>query len=305
MTAIVPSPFQPEAQQWLSRATGTAPQNLRATLMRGATSSTLWLLRNMRDEKRRFVLRVFTQQSWLDEEPDLPQHEIAALKEACCIGINAPEPIALCEDAALFGAPAVLMSHLNGQIQLQPANLERWLDELAHTLASLHQHHAPNFEWQFTSWVDETQLRVPNWTTIPQIWERALEFWQRGSPAYQPVFIHRDYHPLNVLWQNERISGVVDWPNACRGPALADVAHCRCNLMQLFGVETADNFRRKYLQHAASEYQPFWDIDEILNFCLPRPGWYRPWSDFGLPILSNQTLQNRADEFLQGVMRRV
>lgn len=299
------TPFHFDAQHWLARATGIAPQHLCATKMRGATSSTLWQLHNARDAKRRFVLRVFTHREWLTAEPDLPRHEIAALNQACRTGINAPAAIDFCEDAALFGAPAVLMSHLNGQVQIQPANFELWLHELATTLAKLHQHRAPNFAWQFESWVDEKLLTVPNWTQIPQVWQRALEFWQRGAPDYEPVFIHRDYHPLNVLWQNERISGVVDWPNACRGPALADVAHCRCNLMQLFGVETADNFLCKYLQRGATEYQAFWDVDEILNFCLPRPEWYRPWSEFGVPLLSDEILQRRTDIFLQSVMAQL
>ena len=299
------APFRSEAQQWIARATNIAPQNLRATKMSGATSSTLWLLHDANCEKRHFVLRIFDKRSWLEAEPDLPQHEMSALTEAQRAGINAPEPIGICEDNTLFGAPVVLMSHLNGQAQLQPTNLEIWLDELAKTLAKLHEYRAPDFAWQFRSWVEPKYLAVPSWTQIPQVWQRALEFWQRGAPTYEPVFIHRDYHPLNVLWQNQTLCGVVDWPNACRGPALADVAHCRSNLMQLFSTQTADNFLCKYLQHSATEYQPFWDVDEILNFCLPHPEWYRPWSEFGVPILSDEILQNRADAFLQSVMARV
>ena len=299
------TPFRFDAQQWLQHATGIPLQHLHAAKMRGATSSTLWLLRDTRDDRPRFVLRVFTERSWLEEESDLPRHEIAALTEARHAGINAPEPIAICEETALFGAPAVLMSHINGQVQLQPANLETWVDELARTLANLHRYRAPEFDWKFESWVEAKLLAVPDWTKIPQVWERAFEFWHSGAPEFESVFIHRDYHPLNVLWQNARISGVVDWPNACRGPALADVAHCRCNLMQVFGVEAAESFLCKYLQRSESAYQAFWDIDEILNFCLPRPGWYRPWSEFGVPILSEETLQNRADSFLYSVMARL
>ena len=297
--------FSPAAQQWLARATHIASQNLRATPMRGANSSTLCLLHDTRDDTRRFVLRIFTHHEWLQDEPDVPHHELAALNEARRAGINAPEPLAICEDDALFGAPAVLMSYLHGQANLRPANREIWLTELAAALANLHRQRAPDFAWAFGSWVDAKHLTVPHWTKAPQLWQRAFDFWHQGAPNFEAVFLHRDYHPLNVLWHNDRICGIVDWPNACRGPALADVARCRGNLMLLFDVETADKFLCKYLQRSGTAYQAFWDVDEILNFCLPRPEWYRPWSEFGLSELSAETLQTCADAFLKSVLARV
>jgi len=45
------------------------------------------------------------------------------------------------------------------------------------------------------------------------------------------VLLHRDFHPGNVLWQRGRVSCVVDGQAA--SPAMADVAHCRVNLLTL------------------------------------------------------------------------
>jgi aminoglycoside/choline kinase family phosphotransferase len=97
-----------------------------------------------------------------------------------------------------------------------------------------------------------------------------------------PSLHHRDYHPVNVLWQNGEVSGVVDWVNACLGPAGADVAHCRANLAQMFGVGVAEEFLQAYLERAGGEYNPFWDVDSVLNMSWPQPRFYLPWNEFGL-----------------------
>src|SRR5258707_1164666 len=84
------------------------------------------------------------------------------------------------------------------------------------------------------------ELVPPAWSQKPAAWARAIEVLLAGPPPAPAVFIHRDYHPLNVLWQAGAISGVVDWINACRGPAGVDVAHCRTNLAQMYGPAAAD-----------------------------------------------------------------
>ena len=55
--------------------------------------------------------------------------------------------------------------------------------------------------------------------------------WQTGIAAFRaqdapisrdPHLLHRDFHPLNVLWGAADVSGVVDWVNACVGHAHAE-----------------------------------------------------------------------------------
>ncbi len=40
----------------------------------------------------------------------------------------------------------------------------------------------------------------------------------------ETVLCHGDFHPYNILWDDGRLSAVLDWPNAFLGPAAADVA---------------------------------------------------------------------------------
>ena len=56
------------------------------------------------------------------------------------------------------------------------------------------------------------------------------------------MFLHRDFHPGNLLWTDERITGVVDWVSACAGPPEEDIGHCRANLAIRHGQDWADEF---------------------------------------------------------------
>ena len=75
-------------------------------------------------------------------------------------------------------------------------------------------------------------------------------------------FIHRDYHPGNILVSRGAIVGVVDWLTACRGPRSIDVARMRLNLASAFGLDAAVRFPAMYQEEAGPhwEHDPYWDL---------------------------------------------
>ncbi len=75
---------------------------------------------------------------------------------------------------------------------------------------------------------------------------------------YRPAFIHRDFHPGNLLWSRRRLTGIVDWAAACRGPIGCDIAHCRANLRDLADPVTADRFVSIYSSLTGYQLDPFW-----------------------------------------------
>jgi len=275
--------------------------------MGGSTSSSLYLIEVARgDIPRRFVLRVLDNWEWLAAEPDLASHEAAALDEAQRAGLPAPRLVAYADDDVGFGAPVVLMSFVAGAVELRPADTPGWLRTQAAQLAAIHRHPADGFPWRFRSWVNRAALVTPAWSAIPRVWERAIEFWLKTEPDSRAVFIHRDYHPTNILWREDAVSGVVDWINACRGPAGVDVAHCRTNLAQMYGPGAADRFLDAYLD-VADEFvhDPYWDVDSVLDMCLPQPVCYAPWQHFGLDVIAPHEMRRRVDAYLESVMTRL
>jgi aminoglycoside phosphotransferase (APT) family kinase protein len=86
------------------------------------------------------------------------------------------------------------------------------------------------------------------------------------APSGARVFLHRDFHPGNVLWQDGALRGIVDWVNASVGPPGADLGHCRVNLAGRFGQPAAERFLDHYREVSGREdYHPYWDVVAALG----------------------------------------
>jgi aminoglycoside phosphotransferase (APT) family kinase protein len=303
MTAT-PTTFDRDAREWLARATGIPYDELDIVRLKGSTSSSLFLIRSAHDTSRgRSVLRLIDNSSWLADEPDLAAHEAGALAEVTGRGLRGPSAIAHLENDSPFGAPVVLMSFVDGDVDLPAQPSDSWIEAIAVELASIHRHYADGFGWEYRSWLNRSALAAPDWSPRPELWQQAIEVALQDEPWFQPVFLHRDYHPTNILWSDGSITSVVDWISACRGPAGVDVAHCRTNLVQMYGPSVAERFLELY--SAASpgyRHDRYWDIASILDLSLPTLKWYPPWEEFGLQAVAHDLLVERVEEHLASVM---
>jgi aminoglycoside phosphotransferase len=260
----------------------------------GATSATVRCVRV--GGERRAVLRQFTDAAWLEREADLPRHEAAALVHAERHGLPAPRLIAVSDDLAM---PLVLMTYVHGRVELTPREPRAWLAALAESLARIHATPCGDFAWRYASWSRAPHSTPPAWFRDIALWRRMRHIWQRGAPLQQARFLHRDFHPVNVLWRHATPSGVVDWVNACCGPAGVDVAHCRINLALMYGQRRADEFLRLYRQRSGGYlHDPFWDIDAALGWTARPPAYYSPWRQFGLRRIGSRELADRTRRFV-------
>lgn len=275
----------------------------------GATSSHLYALRASLDGvEQDYVLRLFTNAEWLADEPDVPLHEASSLAMLQAAGLPVPRLVALDAQGAECGVPALLMTCVPGSIELTPPDMDRWLDQLAGFLPRLHAVPVDGHAWEYFPYVVPAEMSISPTAPDAALWQRAVEIGSRPFPFFQPRFIHRDYHPVNVLFQAGQLSGVVDWPNACRGPVGVDVAHCRSNLALMYGVAVADRFLELCQQHMRAywQYDPFWDLMSILDGGLPAGEWdvYPPWLSFGLSHLTPSLVHARQREYLASVLAR-
>lgn len=201
------------------------------------------------------VLRRYVWHGFLEAEPEAPAREVDALRFAHRHGLSVPEVLA----ADLTGAdggdgvPAILMTYRPGQPIAAPD-----LNRLAESAASIHAVNADSFGHEHFRWCEREMTSPPVLTTQPDLWERAIELWHGAVSTYRPTFIHRDFHPGNLLWSRGRLTSIVDWANACRGPVGCDVAHCRANLRDLAGPDAADAFVAAYESLTGTELHPYW-----------------------------------------------
>ncbi|GAA0603677.1 hypothetical protein GCM10009001_20910 [Virgibacillus siamensis] len=276
--------------------------------LKGSTSSTLHRIALRSGQKlNHYVVRQFDNKEWLEEEPDLAYHEAACLRMAKKTGVVSPELIAYDEKGDICGYPVILMTLLDGEVELKPKRMDQWLYGLAKALAEFHGTDADDFPYWHNSYNDIFSFEIPTWTNVSTSWKKAINLLKAPRMKTAECFIHRDYHPANVLWDNGSVSGVVDWVNGCKGPRGVDVGHCRVNLAMLHGVEAADGFLRDYRELAGSRftYEPYWDVVSVADMLVGPPEVYPGWEAFGVTGLTDDIMKERLDQYVVSLMARV
>ncbi|MHA6482542.1 phosphotransferase family protein [Paenibacillus sp. strain BS8-2] len=308
--------LEESAVRWVEKMIHPDSRLVLTERLKGGVSTPIYRVSvDIQGELNVYVLRQYDNEDWLRSEPDLARHEAECLRRASAItGIAAPNVIAYDIDGSESGGrPSLLMTHLEGEVVLEPMDLYEWLDAMAATLAKLHEGEEieakagdDGFPWTFGSYSDASKFDASGWSTVPDQWRHAVDIVTGSVSTFTPCFIHRDYHPTNLLWLNGAISGIVDWVNGCIGPAGIDLGHCRVNLCQLHGVEAADVFLHRYRHYAGAgfHYDPYWDLVTLLDYADGTPEVYPGWIDLGFEGLTDERVRMRLDEYLVSVLSR-
>ena len=295
-----------QVRRWIEDSVGG--RVISAAVLPGATSSLLHAVEVDRNGvSLNLVLRRFVDEEWVKREPDVASREAASLRHATRAGLPAPELVACDADGAHCGVPATLVAKLPGKVVLKPTDWKQWLQGLAESAAQIHRVGADGFLWVYRRYNEQLTLTVPSWSRQPEAWEKAIELVEAKPPAYRECFVHRDYHPSNVLWDAGRVSGVVDWVNGCRGPAGIDVAWCRHDLASLHGVSVADDFLEAYLEAAGSGfvYDPYWDLMAVVELLPGPPSMYEGWRASGVAEIGDALMRERNDTYIASVVARL
>jgi aminoglycoside phosphotransferase (APT) family kinase protein len=249
--------------------------------MPGATSSAVHdlVVETRGGGMHRFVLRRFTNAEWLAREPDLAAREAEALTLLEAAPLATPRLIAVDKTAEHCDVPAVLMSRVPGRPWAAPDDLDGFVRRLAEPLPIVHETALPesaalpDYRPYYAEDARRGELRPPADTRAPASWERAIEVHAASPPSGERVvFLHRDYHPGNLLWRRGRVTGVVDWVNASRGQADADLGHCRLNLARDFSPDVADHFLAAHRTLTGERhYDPYWDIVAAVGMLPEHP----------------------------------
>jgi aminoglycoside phosphotransferase (APT) family kinase protein len=172
----------------------------------GGADTAIWRVRR---GDRLYALRVFR-----PEQAPACEGEVLAMRYAAANHIPVPEVI---EKGMWENRPVLLISWLPGTTLFEELrkHLHRtWTlgKAFGRTHAAIHTIIAPP-DVESTSWIewageDQSELKA-----------RLHELKSRQSRL-----IHLDYHPLNVMVDGSRISGVLDWTNVHAGDPRADFA---------------------------------------------------------------------------------
>ena len=257
------------ALAWAAAAFGRRARVVRATAQPGGRSSAIHALtvEDAQGRRHRVVLRRYVRADLQAEEPDMPEREVAVLGLLERADLPAPRLIATDLSGHECGAPAILMTLLPGRVDWEPRDLDRYLVGLAEPLPVIHAIDVPpSFHLRtYAPYEIGRPIAPPRWTRFPRAWNKAIERYQAPPPTFEGSFIHRDYHPGNVLWRRRRVTGIVDWQSASLGSPEADVGHCRWNLLYL-SPAAADRFLAIWQSRSGRDsYDPYWDIAAVVD----------------------------------------
>jgi aminoglycoside phosphotransferase (APT) family kinase protein len=256
------------ALDWASSHLGSPIES--ASVLTGGVASQMHLLRTSSGQEA--VLRRLTFEPWRRFADGLLRREYDVQGMLQASEVPAPAPIAVDPDGSEVGDPALLMSRLPGRVDLVRADRD-YLSELAVVLVRLHRFRPPANRWprEYQSWAFESKRLVPPWSSDDALYLEAFKRLGEEPPAYRPTFLHRDYYPANVLWEDGVLSGVVDWVETSTGPADLDVAHCASNLAGLHGAEVARAFRQAYVDAGGmleedEDASRYWQLLDLVGF---------------------------------------
>lgn len=148
--------------------------------------------------------------------------ERAAIEAALASDVPAP----IVHHAGSFkGCPFIITGWCPGRTGPEAIRARPWTAwslgmEMGQVQARLHRIVAP----------DPVRDRDGDWIGWAGESERELQRRVRALPLRQDALLHLDYHPRNVLFQQGRITGVIDWENVRAGDPRADVARTRAIL---------------------------------------------------------------------------
>ncbi|WP_152656054.1 phosphotransferase family protein [Oceanobacillus sp. CFH 90083] len=297
----------PEKQkQWIVShfPNGTAIHHIYP--LKGSTTAAMYaiVLQLSADEKIELVLRQYDKSSF--SAKDIEQ-EADSLKAAASLSVDTPQYIAADPHGEIIGKPLLLMRKLEGKVNILPANQAEWSKKLAGTLARIHDNSIDKIPWKHERYQKADEIDIPAWTGKQEVWAALKEVALQPEPSYTPRFIHRDFHPANVLWKDGEVSGVVDWANGCLGHAGIDVGHCRWNLAMLYGVEAADAFLSAYQEKAKHgfSYNVYWDIVSLMDVLEGQPDVYPGWEVFGKTDITVEIMIERMDSYAASLLEKV
>lgn len=262
--------------------------------------------------RRSLVLRSFVKPFYLRHAEALLTREAGVLRLLEGTDVPAARLVNVDATAEHCDHPSLLMSLLPGSVRLADEDADRRVDLLARQLLLIHQVHVPLADRPraYQAWTAPERVSPPARSERPELWRRAVDVIRRRPPEYLPCFLHRDFHPGNVLFEGGggalRISGVVDWVETSWGPADLDVAHCSTALALLHGVPSGMTFADRYVEAGGILAEDpaahlYWRLLDALAFAPDAEKVAVPWRELGRADLTSAVLTNRLEQYVQAL----
>ncbi|HYG56819.1 MAG TPA: phosphotransferase [Symbiobacteriaceae bacterium] len=233
----------------------------------------------------------------LRQNPQVAASEFKLLQLLHAEGVLAPAPCYVDQSGEVLPTPYIVVEYVEGTAEFAPPNLPDFILQLATHLAGIHriQGAAVSFLPKQEQVVAQRLKGCPD-----ESLRGALESVWPLPQRNQPVLLHGDFWPGNILWRDGRLVAVIDWEDAAVGDPLADVSNTRLELLWAFGTHAMALFTQQYQAMAAvdSADLPYWDLCAALRPAAGLAGW-------GLDALTEGRMREGLQWFVAQALARL
>jgi aminoglycoside phosphotransferase (APT) family kinase protein len=212
---------------------------------------------------RTVVIRQHGAHEWKPGHGQLAATEHGLLQILHRAGLPVAEPLLLDTTGQLFARPYLITTFVDGSVEVPADSVGVSLDVMAATLVRLH-----------TLPVDGLPELPQRMDPLPELYDylpelaewRALRAhlsrWTNSAYRDEPVLLHGDFWPGNLLWREGRLVAILDWEDAALGDPMSDVAGCRLELTWKYGPEAAGRFTLWYGRQRTIDRQrlALWEV---------------------------------------------
>jgi aminoglycoside phosphotransferase (APT) family kinase protein len=227
-------------------------------------------------------------------------HHAAVLAAVHSAGVLAPRPLAVDATGEAAGRPSLVMERMPGEANLPAVASDTWLRSLAGGAADIHRTSVAGLDW-LPDRVARVQTAlgqpIPDEFTVEadrELWSHLAALPQERYRGAADGLVHMDFWSGNTLRDGDVVVGVVDWAQACRGPAEVDVAECALDLWLSRGQEVAARFIDTCRDTSGCGLEA---LDTWLAVSLLRSydyeRWLPGWLDLGLDVTLEQVRERR------------
>ena len=210
----------------------------------------------------------------LQQNPNVAADEFRVLQLTHAAGLATPKPVYLDSNDSLFPTPSLVVEYMEGVTDLKPDDPTDYVMQMAGELAKVHQMDLAGRDIDFLLKLEDDCTEALGRKSGPDMVSaeerKLLDLLISRRPLSlknTPVVLHGDYWPGNVLWQDGRLSAIIDWEDTRRGDPLFDVSNARFEILMLYGPDIMDAFTRHYesLNRVDFGCLPWWDLYTALR----------------------------------------
>lgn len=236
----------------------------------------------------------------LFEDPAAQEYRV--LEAVHAHGLPVPKPL-------WQGSGVLLLEYLEGSATAAPEDPKQYVYQMADAMAKIHAIDIGSgaFDFLLPNKVGfHPPDREPNLALREPEVVAALHATVPEEPG--PVVLrHGDFWPGNLLWQGGQLTGIIDWENALRGPALADLGVTRLDLWWAFGRAVAERFTDCYLSIHPIPVTDlvYWDLRAALRPMSNLAEWAVPYQVLGRPEITESTMSTTLLAFIDDAFCRI